>query len=369
MIHNGSSVISANGKRAAPDVAFLADPDTGVYVIDTYDNYDNGVGGTSLSTPAWAGLFAITDQIRANYGLAPLSGATQTLPTLYEMATNSTIYAKDFHDVTSGNNNNSSNSAGFAAGPGYDLVTGLGTPIANNLLPDLAGAVVTNVSSTASNGTYTTAATIPITITFDTSVTVTGTPLLALNSGGTASYTSGSGSNTLTFDYVVAAGQSSSLLSFSTISSLTLNGGTISVTGSSPSEAADLSLMPPTATGSLGANKNIVINTTPTVTGVSPSSGPSTGVTTVTITGTNFTPASTVNFGSVPGIGSCLRLVDHPDRCRLPAEAAGLVDVLVTTTAGYLSSERQRSIPPSSPLLRLRLRADQWTEHWRHDVQ
>ncbi len=333
VIHNGSSVISANGMRAAPDVAFLADPDTGVYVIDSYDDYDYGVGGTSLSTPAWAGLFAITDQIRANHGLTPLSGATQTLPTLYQMATNASVYANDFHDVTSGNNNNSNNTAGFAAGPGYDLVTGLGTPIANNLLPDLAGAVVTNVSSTAANGTYGATATIPITITFDTSVTVTGTPQLTLNSGGTANYSSGSGSTTLTFTYVVAAGQNSSHLDFSNIGSLTLNGGTISVAGSSPVEAADLSLMPLTATGSLGENKDIVINTTPTVTAVSPTGGPTAGGTTVTITGTNFTPASTVNFGSVPGTGVVFVSLTTLTAVS-PPEPAGAVDVIVTTAGG-----------------------------------
>src|ERR1700685_1812050 len=106
------------------------------------------------------------------------------------MAANSTVYANDFHDITAGNNNNSTNTAGFAAGPGYDLVSGLGTPIAYKLLPDLAGAVLTNVSSTAANGTYGIAAAIPITITFDTPVTVTGTPQLTLNSGGTANYSS-----------------------------------------------------------------------------------------------------------------------------------------------------------------------------------
>ena len=42
------------------------------------------------------------------------------------------LSAADFHDVTSGFN-------GFSAGPGYDLVTGRGTPVANRLLPDLIG--------------------------------------------------------------------------------------------------------------------------------------------------------------------------------------------------------------------------------------
>ena len=39
----------------------------------------------------------------------------------------------DFHDVTTGSNGEDS-----SAGPGYDLVTGLGTPVANLLVPDLA---------------------------------------------------------------------------------------------------------------------------------------------------------------------------------------------------------------------------------------
>ena len=50
------------------------------------------------------------------------------LTDLYDLAS---IAPGDFHDITQGNN-------GFPAGPGYDLVTGLGTPKANLLIPDLA---------------------------------------------------------------------------------------------------------------------------------------------------------------------------------------------------------------------------------------
>ena len=74
----------------------------------------------------WAGLVAIADQFRAAAGLPPLDGPTQTLPRLYQLS------AADFHDVTAGNN-------GFAAGAGYDLATGRGTPVANLLVQDLAG--------------------------------------------------------------------------------------------------------------------------------------------------------------------------------------------------------------------------------------
>ena len=83
------------------------------------------VGGTSLSSPLWAGFIAIADQGRVLNGLAPLGGPTQTLPALYS------IPASDYHDITVGNNF-------YNAGPGYDLVTGRGSPIANKLIPDLA---------------------------------------------------------------------------------------------------------------------------------------------------------------------------------------------------------------------------------------
>jgi len=112
--------------RAIPDVSLDADPQTGVLVIDTYDGGSFQVGGTSLATPMWAALIAITDQGLALRGQSSLNGLTQTLPMLY------TLPSSDFHDITTGDN-------GFPAVTGYDLATGLGTPIANLLVPALAG--------------------------------------------------------------------------------------------------------------------------------------------------------------------------------------------------------------------------------------
>ncbi len=85
-----------------------------------------GDAGTSAAAPIWAGLIAIADQGRVLAGGTPLTGYTQTLPALYSLP------AADFHDILYGNN-------GDPAGPGYDLATGLGTPVANLLVPDLAG--------------------------------------------------------------------------------------------------------------------------------------------------------------------------------------------------------------------------------------
>ncbi len=85
-----------------------------------------GDAGTSAAAPIWAGLIAIADQGRALSGGTPLTGYTQTLPALYSLP------AADFHDIVNGNN-------GDPAGPGYDLDTGRGTPVANVLVPALAG--------------------------------------------------------------------------------------------------------------------------------------------------------------------------------------------------------------------------------------
>jgi hypothetical protein len=127
-----------------------------------------------------------------------------------------------------------------------------------NIVIDTTGTTVTNVTSTIADGTYGVAAVIPITVTFNKTVAVTGTPLLALNSGGTASYSSGSGTATLTFTYSVGAGQNSADLDYTSTSALSLNGGTIQDLNANN---ATLTLPAPGAAGSLGFNKNIVIST------------------------------------------------------------------------------------------------------------
>ena len=122
-------------QRTIPDVSFDADPNTGVAIYDSYD-FGAGtpwiqIGGTSLSCPCWAGLIAIVNQERVDAGGTTLDGPTQTLPALYELYSDPAKYSSDFHDITSGYNV-------YPAGIGYDFVTGIGTPIANQLVPDLA---------------------------------------------------------------------------------------------------------------------------------------------------------------------------------------------------------------------------------------
>ncbi len=129
---------TSSSGRTIPDVSFDADPNTGVAVCDLLADAQSDLGpwsntignGTSLATPCWAGLIAIADQGRVAEGGTTLDGPSQTLPALYSLP------SSDFHDITIGYNGYPPN--GYSAGPGYDLVTGRGTPVANLLVPDLA---------------------------------------------------------------------------------------------------------------------------------------------------------------------------------------------------------------------------------------
>jgi predicted outer membrane repeat protein len=88
-----------------------------------------------------------------------------------------------------------------------------------------------SVDSSSADGIYWLGQTINVTVKFDQIVTVSGTPILLLETGTTdreASYVSGSGTNTLTFRYTVQSGDTASDLNFASTSALSLNGGTIS---------------------------------------------------------------------------------------------------------------------------------------------
>jgi len=126
---------------------------------------------------------------------------------------------------------------------------------------------ITSITSTLTDGTYTVGQVIPITVTFSENVNVSGTPQLILATGGAGTpvnYASGSGTNTLTFNYTVSAGNTSTDLDYLSTEAVALNGGTIK---DAATNNATLTLPAPAAANSLGANKAIVIDTVaPTVT-------------------------------------------------------------------------------------------------------
>jgi subtilase family serine protease len=121
--------------REVPDVAADGDPATG-YLIYWNGKREvtgepagwQGIGGTSGAAPLWAALLVLTDGSRACSG-APVGYAN---PALYEAA--GSAYGASFNDVTTGNNDFTGTNGGrYGAAPGYDPVTGLGTPNAATL--------------------------------------------------------------------------------------------------------------------------------------------------------------------------------------------------------------------------------------------
>jgi len=157
--------IQSTGYKATPDVAFDGDPNTGVQVYVTESTRFGGsqgswltIGGTSLGSPSWAGIIAITDQGRALAGKGSLDGPTQTLPALYAAP------SSDFHTVAA-----ASSSFGGGGGFGYgfgafwsfggfglgvrstitstsagaNTATGLGSPLGPALVSDLVTSILT----------------------------------------------------------------------------------------------------------------------------------------------------------------------------------------------------------------------------------
>ncbi len=121
--------------------------------------------------------------------------------------------------------------------------------------------VISQVSSTTTNGSYKIGQIITVTVTYSEPVIVTGVPKLALATGLTdraAYYVSGSGTNTLTFHYEVKTGDISADLDYRNRSALSLNGG--SVKGSSGMTAI-LTLPTPGGIASIAGQKAIVIDT------------------------------------------------------------------------------------------------------------
>ena len=121
---------NTGGRRGVPDVSYDADPKTGFSIYDTtrYQGQSGWftVGGTSAGAPQWAALIALANQGRTT----SLAG---TAAPMYSAATAN--YTANYRDITSGTNGTCGTLC--TATTGYDFVTGLGSALANNLVPYL----------------------------------------------------------------------------------------------------------------------------------------------------------------------------------------------------------------------------------------
>jgi len=154
----GVSTITHNN-RVIPDLAMIADSNTCVYTV--YNGNWYGVGGTSVSTPIFASILSLANQIRFNSGKTGLTSVYTTTPNVSTSASyvapanhlqsflyktvypNNKVYSSVFYDITVGSNlgniggTNTTGMTTYNAGAKFDIATGLGSPNATSLCDTL----------------------------------------------------------------------------------------------------------------------------------------------------------------------------------------------------------------------------------------
>jgi len=219
-----------DGARDVPDVALASAAQHDPYLIFTNDGQVSYEGGTSVATPVFAGMLVLLNQYLVSKGIQSKPGLGNINPALYRLAQTT---PQAFHDITQGNNivpcdggtGCSGGFMGYSAGPGYDLVTGLGSVDATNL--------ITKWSTPTASGISVTVAANP------SSVTIAGITTL------TATVSAANGSPTPTGSVSFVLG-SPGVLGSTTLGSATLAGSgntataSIQVYGSQLSVGSDI---------------------------------------------------------------------------------------------------------------------------------
>lgn len=181
-----------DGARDLPDISLTASNAHDSYIVVS-GGEAFGVGGTSASSPSFAGVLAVLNQFLVQNKVQAKPGLGNINPKLYSMAAGHTSGV--FHDVTTGDNvvpcqtgttDCPNGHLGYTAGPGYDLVTGLGSVDAYNLITAWAGITITSTTTTLTAN--------PATISASGSAVLTATVKAAsgtLSPTGTVSFTLG----------------------------------------------------------------------------------------------------------------------------------------------------------------------------------
>ena len=238
-IATGVAPFTGTYKPASQLAALVGDDPNGLWQLELRDTYPADAG----TLTAWSMNISTAETSQTTNAAGAYQFANLPLSAYYGSYRPTVVLAPGYVITAPATPYN------YSLGSGQN-VTGADIGLATN-----STTKVTNVTSNVPDYTYGTGSVIPIRLTFNDQVTVTGTPTLVLNSGGSASYFAGSGTNTLIFTYTVGAGQASPDLDYASSFALA---GTIKDSANIP---INYQLPAPAATGSLGYNKNIVIDT------------------------------------------------------------------------------------------------------------
>ncbi|MGA8428957.1 MAG: S53 family peptidase [Candidatus Sulfotelmatobacter sp.] len=335
---------SSNGAsstiRDLPDVA----------AEGNFDNYlcDNGScmgtwGGTSFAAPRWAGFLALINQQTVASGNSTLGFVN---PAIYAIGKGSS-YTSDFHDITSGNNNNGKGKS-YNAVTGYDMVTGWGSPNGQNLINALAGASTPSFTLSDSPSS--------LTITQDGSG---GTSTITVNDQngftGSVSLTASGLPSGVTAVFNPTSTTGTSTLTLTASSTATTGTSTVTITGTSGSLVATTTL---SLTVSATATPNFTISASPSSLTVKQGSN---GTSTITITSQNSFSSATALTAS--GLPTGVTAVFSPTSVTPPANGSanstltltasstattGNATVTVTGTSGTLTHSTTIALTVSS---------------------
>jgi large repetitive protein len=281
----------------------------------------NASGTTSLASAQSSPLSITVDSTTLPFTSSPVNVAIANHPYNYTAQVSDIVTAGIVYTLVSGPTGFSINSSSgvvtwtpTAAQIGNNAVQIRATDTAGNTsiqafnVAVSGGPPVVGVSTTAAaNSKFVVGQSISILVNFAEAVNVTGTPLLALNDGGVASYVSGSGTSSLLFNYTVGSNQNIADLDYASTSALTLNGGTIADSSNTPAVLT----LPATGTDGL-AEANLTVGTPP-------------------VNIVDLAVALTASSSTLPG-GSIVYTVTVTNNGPSAAQNVTLSDTLPTTT-------------------------------------
>jgi Pro-kumamolisin, activation domain/IPT/TIG domain len=289
--------------RTTPDVSAFADEYTGITIY--WDGAWTTIGGTSSSSPIWAALLALINASTSCTSVATTArGVGFAAPLLYRVAADPTDYASGFNDVTSGNNDVFGVTKGrYAAKPGYDLASGLGSPELTAATGVTGPGLAASLCAAAQIATTAQVASISPkrgSAKGATSFTITGT-----------GFRTGTASDVTQVDFGTSPAAHFTVVSSTEITGTTSSASTPTTSSrlnSVVSHSGGVLVSVTTSNGevAVGPTFHYVVEssskTVPTVIEVGPTGGPASGGNTVELYGTGFTGAKKVSFGGEPAI-------------------------------------------------------------------